>query len=245
MSDEAKLKRKKIIEKVRALLAMTADRGASEAEAMMAAGKASELMEEYDLSYDDVQAELRDEKYGIRAKEFASGADTLHEINFASHAIARYFDCRSWLDTKKDGTIMLVFFGGLDDTAMAFDMILMLKSASEAAYKAFLRSDDADPRVSANKLRKGFLHGFVDRVSDRLDALKHARTKGSEKGTALVLAKDVIVKKKLETWKEETGVTFEFKEHASIKIDDGAYRAGTEAGEKVQLNRALGAEKPR
>lgn len=44
MSELNKDKRTKIIEKVRALLAMTTDRGASETEAMSAAQMASKLM---------------------------------------------------------------------------------------------------------------------------------------------------------------------------------------------------------
>lgn len=59
--------RAKILIKLRALLAKTVSNGCTEAEALAAAEKASAIMEEYDLSYTDVE-QVRDERYGARRR---------------------------------------------------------------------------------------------------------------------------------------------------------------------------------
>jgi Protein of unknown function (DUF2786) len=61
----------KIIERVRALLAMTTKNGCTEAEAMTAAVKAAELMEQYDLELGDVRS-LEDERIAQQSKPFAA-----------------------------------------------------------------------------------------------------------------------------------------------------------------------------
>jgi hypothetical protein len=241
MSEDGKAKRKKIIEKIRALLAMTADRGAAEAETLKAAEQVSKLMEEHDLSYDDVNTELADEKYGMRTKEFPTDAmGNIHEVMQCSHAIAEYFDCKSWLDRNKEGVVQLVYFGTADDTAMAHDMTSMLKTTSETSYRDFLRSDDADPRVSARHLRNGFMIGFGRRISERLRELKNLRTYGSTRGSALVLVKDKIVAEKLEA----TGLEFTVRAPSIVPVADTALEAGYKAGDKVAINAAIEAPKP-
>jgi hypothetical protein len=104
-SDAAR--RAKIIERVRALLAMTTKNGCTEAEAMTAAAKAAELMEEYDLELRDVKS-LEDERIPQQSRPFAADGRPreMHAAGiYVSLAIANFFDCKCW----RSGTEVIFF----------------------------------------------------------------------------------------------------------------------------------------
>src|SRR5262245_57916876 len=96
--DNAKARRERIIERVRALLAMTVVNGCTEAEAMLAAAKAAKLMEEYDLAVTNVKS-FKDERIAQQSKPFAA-TERSREIHaagiYVAMAVAEFFDCKCW-----------------------------------------------------------------------------------------------------------------------------------------------------
>ena len=115
MTTEGKAKREKLLAKIRALLAMTEENGCTEAEAMSAAAAADKLLQEYDLTYSDVdmENEVRGERYGCRRKAFVRpGCKTEHEVaRWCFQTLLRYFNCRGYADNDETSVI----FGTIED----------------------------------------------------------------------------------------------------------------------------------
>lgn len=241
---DGKDKRKKIVEKIRALLAMTTDRGASETEAMNAAAMASKLMEEHDLTYEDIESELSGERYGARARKF-SDSIRLHESHRCASAIGDYWDCKTWFghDANSKET-HLVFFGSSDDTLLAHDMMSMIRSALEKSWKEFKTSHQRDYSISGHTLRADFMSGAVTTVIIRLMDLKEARTGRGDTSRALVVAKGALVQERFDIFAKNHGMTIEVQHSKESKRDVNAeaFFAGIRAGEAVKLQDEIAPE---
>lgn len=237
MTETNEDKRRKLIAKVKALLAMTTDRGASETEALNAAALASKLMEEHDLTYQDIEAELADGRYGARGRKF-SASFNLHESSNCVNVIADYWDCQTWWGQNRETReTHLVFFGSADDTSLAHDMTDMVRSAMDNAWRRYKLSPQRPSDVPGHVLRADFLLGMAVRICQRLEMLKKARSNVGDTSRALVVAKDAIVRDRLETFKKTHGMTIEEQPEETILRDviGEAYHAGKAAGEQVKL----------
>jgi hypothetical protein len=238
MTETSAEKRQKLIAKVKALLAMTTDRGASEAEAINAAQLASKLMEEHDLTYHDIEAELAEDRFGARGRKFAD-SNRLHESSNCVNVIAKYWDCVTWWgynETTKETT--LVYFGSADDTALAHEMTSMIRSAMENAWQRYKMSPGRPTHIPGHVLRADFLFGMTVRLCQRLEALKAARSGSGDTSRALVVAKGAIVHERLEIFKAKTGMRIEVEEPEqtiSRDVIGEAYFAGKAAGQQVKL----------
>ncbi len=186
--------RARISAKIRALLAKTTENGATEAEAMAAAEKASELMGEYNLSMRDVQ-DVKDESWGKRARPFGKGSSRrrhYHEVSNSMGAIAAFCDCKVWVSGGE-----LVFFGTQTDTEIAHYMFDMLRETMDREYRRFEKSEagrrEKQYGTHGKTMRAAFMLGFVVRVNARLRQMKAEREAtmraASVTGTALVVVK--------------------------------------------------------
>lgn len=236
MSETGKSKRTKLIEKVRALLAMTTDRGASEAEAMNAAAMASKLMEEHDLAYEDIEAELKGERYGARARKF-SDTPKLHESHLCAEPIGRYWDCKTWFGQNPLGEVQLIFFGSADDTNLAHDMMTMIRGAINKSWQEYKVGNAADYAKLGAEMRAAFMEGMTVSIICRLLDLKAARTGKGDTSRALVVAKDAIVTEKFNIFAEQNGMKIEEQKAGGQEreVDAMAYFAGMMAGDRVKL----------
>lgn len=237
MSETGKDKRTKLIEKIRALLAMTTDRGASETEALNAASLASKLMEEHDLTYHDIQAELETERFGARSRVF-SETGKLHESHLIADAIGKYWDCKAWFSAHPDGkTIFLIFFGSADDTNLAHDMMAMIRGALNKSWQEFKIQNASLYAFKGAKLRADFMEGMVTSIVTRLMDMKEARTAKGDTSRALVVAKDAIVSARYDIFAKEHGMTMDVVEEGGQdrESDATAYFSGLVAGSTVKL----------
>ncbi len=239
--------RAKIVLKLRALLAKTVENGATEHEALAAAEKASELMEEYDLSYTDVE-QVRDERYGARRRPFAGGTSrrrTHHEASMVHGAIQRFCDCKCWYSG-----VELVFFGSETDTETAHHLADMIRVAMDREWASYLNSPQREQGVHGRSLRASFMIGMANRLNKRLDELKAARERNVNRsattagqtqagtGRALVLvAKKEIVEERFAKLGLKLGTKASGRTGGQSA---GAYRAGQAAGDRVGLNPGLG-----
>lgn len=238
--------RAKIIVKLRALLAKTTDKGCTEAEATAAAEKASELMEEYDLSYTDVE-QVRDERYGKRARPFAGGSGrrrTHHEVSMVHRAIQEYCDCKAWYSGSE-----LVFFGSEADTETAHNLSDLIRGAMDREWASYLNSPQREKGVHGRSLRSSFLLGMALRLSQRLREIKALREANVNKvaattgqtntgGRALILvAKKQIVEERFAALGMKLGSA---RGGRRANGSSSAYRAGEAAGNRVGLNPGVG-----
>ena len=99
--DASAVEREKLMDRVRALLAMTTSNGCTEAEATTAAAKAAKLMEEHDLKLTDVNS-LKDERStvspGMRSRR------SVRRTRAAPHSTAYWPYARRWWQKSTVGS---------------------------------------------------------------------------------------------------------------------------------------------
>jgi hypothetical protein len=246
--------RESIIRKLRAILAQTVENGCTEEEAMAAAARASVLMEKYALSFDDV-AELRDERYGARRRQFGGGTHrrrSYHEVWNLVGAIAAFCDCKVWRSANE-----LVYFGTEHDTLLAHQLTDLIRVTMDQEFARYLKSDERDWDFHPKTLRANFLLGMIRRVNQRLFVLIEQRREQIKKtaqeqgkvtatGNALVLvAKNEIVEERYNKFLDDTGLKMSHKSRKLWSRSENAYTAGRAAGDRVALDPQLGGEKKR
>ena len=221
--DEAK--RQSIAARIRALLAMTLENGASENEAVFAAKKAAELLEEYDLSMDEVE---------MRASPF-SGSEQAHtesdvgpRFYTVANAISELTGTENWTSRPGIHPVVYSFFGMAHEVAIAEYLLAICARAirSECAVHekewAFYR-----PAFRRSK-RISFLDGMADSLSRRIRALK-PRTKS---GSGLVVLHNALIDEEL----ARRGISLSTKRKPGSWDFDSNYVKGLAAGERVALD---------
>lgn len=239
--------REKILAKIKAMLET---KGCTESEAMARLDKAAELMARYEISRADVDGAARDDRYGFRTRPFAkpsrSGRVRLPEVTSLVPSIAKLCDCEVML---AGNGATLQFFGTALDTELAWFMTDMLRNVMESQWKRFYVSLDAAAEratgvINGRVQRSNFMHGFVTRVKARVAEIieaKNATVNASEKGRALVVCKQALVKSMYEEQKPE-GMTTRKTRISSGGTSASAQAAGRAAGDKVELGaRGIGA----
>lgn len=232
MSDSAKLD--SIKKRIRGLMNMTVESGATESEALTAMDKASKLMAEYDLSISDVEGHVAGlamgwrvwQNCGMGTQKRRVWPDSIHMWGQA----LKMFDCEGltgWPHFK--------IFGTADDSASALALCqrleLTLQHELANAKAKFAQLSDTHGRTA----RAAFIRGFTDRVNLRIYTLQQERIKADNRGSkALVVIQgqevarrfqDAIADKKTTTMKRQAPKTH----------SDDAYHAGASAGENAAL----------
>jgi Protein of unknown function (DUF2786) len=229
-------RRTAIIAKVQALFAKTVENGCTEAEAMAAASAASRLMKEHDLTYKDIEAELRDERYGARARPMDSTNPrrrTRHEVSLVIPQIAAYFHCKFW---SQNNTV-IIYFGMADDTELAHQLTDLIRVTMDAEWSAYLNSSQRDPCINGRTLRASFMIGMAHRLRERLDAMKAERDSANvpATGRALVVVKNAIVTEMFATYAKDAGLNLRSKTRRRRYQENHAHHAGRAAGDRVDL----------
>jgi|RhiMethySRZTD1v2_1073278.scaffolds.fasta_scaffold43937_8 hypothetical protein len=232
-----------LIKKIKSLLAKTVENGCTEGEAITAAEHAAKLMEQYDLTFDDVENEVRAQRVKIDERLFRTRWH-LPAVQWCTAAIAKFFDCVHWFSGTR-----LVYFGTEDDTALAHSMTTMLDRAIRQEAEAYLARTAGNGEHGRTR-RASFEHGITDRVSERLRALKRSRTEADQQAhetlatvhaagnfhAPVVVAKQVVVREKF----EELGIRLRSGGGSRSTGSHSAYRAGQAAGERVSLGARRG-----
>jgi len=231
--------RTKIINKIRALLNVTVEKGASENEAMMAAERASTLMAEYNLQSKDI-SDLESERWGKRGKKFAGGSwqrRRYHEVRWCVITIADFCDCKVWYSGDD-----MIFFGTDINSAFAWYLTDMIKSAMESEFKKALDELKHTTGRHGRTLRKSFLYGMANRLNQRMNELKRERDKHihdvstASTGKSLVVLTNAVLEQKFAA----LGMDLRTKKTANNSpIDSDAYYSGRDAANNVNLSRPV------
>jgi hypothetical protein len=191
--------------RIKALMEKTIANGCTEAEATAAAEMVGRLLERYALSMDAIEIRT------ARCVQVAVplGGRRRRPIDGCVPAIAHFCDGKVWLSrgvspdpVQHEAAAVpsgscYVFFGFETDTALATYLLAVVGRAARTETAAFRK---LNPRLQGVRLRQAtasFQHGVVARVSDRLDAMHHARdaTVRAQRstGTDLIVAKNRVV----------------------------------------------------
>jgi uncharacterized protein DUF2786 len=234
-----------LIKKIKALFAKTVENGCTEDEAIVAAKHAALLMERYDLTFEDVEREIRAQNFKVDGRPFGhttlSGRVQFPAAWHCMMAIADFFDCKCWYSGAD-----IVFFGTEDDTSLAHDMLAMLRVTIKHETTAYVTRDTSRDHVRS--VRASFEHGITDRISERLYGLKRKRTEADQKAhetlateqaaggfhAPVVVAKQMVLREKF----AELGIQLSSRGGSRSTGSRSAYMAGQAAGERVSLSGA-------
>lgn len=227
--------RAKIIKRIQALMNVTADRGASEQEVNNATAHISRLMAEHDLSYKDVETELRQEAYGAMGKNFFTGKQK-HSVSNAISMIGDYFNCKSWYRGNQ-----LVFFGEKNDVESAHMLAVMVRISMDIETTRYMAVRQPS-HIHGKTARHSFMIGMTNRINTRL-AQMIAERKAANKAavvagtsTALVVqVKDMIVAEKYDLFVEQNNLKLSYNNNKVRVRDASSYYSGQAAGDRIDL----------
>jgi Protein of unknown function (DUF2786). len=228
--DEEKAKRREgVIRKIRALLSMTVERGASEAEALKAAEMAAKLMAEHDLDMDDLSAREAGVDEGAHPVDPAFA----RHMPRVSAAIAELCGVKTWGKRSRSGKPEQVFFGLPHDVEVA----VYLQRICERAIADGLKKASVEWALRVRRkaaLDDSYLSGMSRRLAERIREIAWTRARST--GTALVPVKDALIEQAM----KDRGIELETERLLRRDIDPLAFARGVKEAEKVALNAAVG-----
>lgn len=139
--------------KIEKLLNMTTERGASEAEQMIAMEKAQKLLREHNLSIADVKDT---EKKNYREKDIFDGSPWARRI---AHAVAELYDCQ-YRFLRLSGKTEHIFIGRQSNAETS-------RLIAEYVVVNVLRTARREQRAAGSK-HNSFIHSFVQGASERI-----------------------------------------------------------------------------
>ena len=227
----------KVIQRIQALRARTVDRGCTEAEAMAAAAKVSELLDRHDLTLDEISVR-RSECEGLNV---ATSRKRRAPVDSCMAPIAAFCDCRVWSEEGDDGALRYVFFGLKTDVEAARFLHELIEVTFDTESAAFRRGEiylalrGGDRRMAQNSFQIGLAGG----IAAKLAALKAARhSTGAERtGFDLVAVKRSVVDDEI----ERLGLGLVTRATKTRRyVHREAYAAGKAAGALFEPHAALG-----
>ncbi|MEI8395800.1 MAG: DUF2786 domain-containing protein [Rhodospirillaceae bacterium] len=221
--------------KIQALRAKSVENGCTEQEALSAAAKVAELLDQYDLSLTDV--EFREE--ACERAEFETRRKQAIPLDACITAIAEFTDCRVWREKNQVGEFRFVFFGLRADVAVAHYLCDLVDTAMLTEVERFkntagyLRYRPGDRR----KVSTSFLHGMASSLAGKLRAMKAQRDAVHRvTGRDLVVVKTTVIEEEL----SKLGLNFSKRRQAPRMVAKHAFDAGHAAGQSVAINPGVG-----
>ena len=157
------MNREDVARKIKALLAKTAENGATEAEAMAALARARAMMEAHELT--DKELSLTKEEKAIIADD--DDASDPHSIKWRlAPGIRQFCNCEIWRRSRKSG-------GGFQFCGLRSDVDFASYLMGHLANFVFDKLTDhliisLAPPKERRRIAKEFVHGLTDRLSERM-----------------------------------------------------------------------------
>jgi hypothetical protein len=220
--------RKKLADRIRALLSKTVDRGCTEAEAIAAAEMAKRLMDEYQMNLSDLEIEQE----GVTqetADKYKGGFDAQSRL---AMSIAAFCEVKTWRTNGR-----MVYFGLASDVEFAKWLTVALESF------CWIQADEYQMRQRMLGIRtdwtdrRSFVQGCVSRLNERLTDEVRARRKtaGESTGRSLVVVKSQLIAREF----AKTGITLRTGHRSDPGHRSGAYGAGRAAGDRAGFGRPV------
>lgn len=218
--------RENIINKVRAIWSKTVDNGCTEAEAMVALSIAGKLMEEHNISEEDLK--LDDEKAIVARSNMQDPQNIRWEL------------C-AWIgqftETKPFGHKKSIKFAGLkSDVDFAIWLTESLTHFVKAQLKSYMWSNGFQSLKGneRNRVINSFVRGCCARINSKLKQLVNNR-KVTTNSTALVVAKQALIN---EVIKDLNIAQADNRGRKRQNYGD-IYRDGAKAGDNANFGRPI------
>lgn len=233
--------------KINALLSKTVENGATEAEAMMAMHKATELMSKYEFNLTGLEIESQ----GIDTLEIPMNKNSIHNFTGIKLAmsIAQLTETRVWRSFNPE---RIVFFGLKPDLIFAKWVYETLcnfcTQEADRWWKEpanYIPSTIIKSAAERTKIKVSFISGAITRISQTIDKevreRKEARenkSRGASTGTALVAIGEV---KKAAVDKAFANLGMKLKKAKSSKARyyEHASSSGYAAGAKASWTKPI------
>jgi Protein of unknown function (DUF2786) len=225
----------KVLSRIQALRGKTVEHGCTEAEALLAASKVAELLDQYGLTLSEID---------MKAQSCASeGIETTRRrrspLDECAGAIAVFCDCRSWYEMTPQGHIRHIFFGLPADVAGARYLYEKIEEAFETETAQFKRSElyDQHPSSKRRSATTSFQAGLAHGIRSKLSRLKAERTAASRAsgGRDLVPVKRDVIEDELAAM----GMRLKVLQTGRKNLLAMAYKKGRVTGENLEWEEKL------
>lgn len=236
-AENSKQKRETLIAKIRALLAKTIANGATEQEALLAAAKAAELMEKYDIEIGETEEIAEDE---VIETDQNFPPEFRNHIMTVSMAIARLCEVEviGLLNTVRVRTGYRIYGLPVDVEIAQYLHQVVIEAMKYELKKGSGRWFLFEKR-KRDIAQHNFLDGLTTRLTERINELAWAR-QHKKTGNALVVAKEAMIK---DAMKDVDIIKSKMRKR---DIDLKSFKEGLKAADQIRLDPAINSDnKPR
>jgi hypothetical protein len=225
----------KVLSRIQALRGKTVEQGCTEAEALLAASKVAELLDQYGLTLSEIDMK----RQSCAGEGIETNRRRRSPLDECAGAIAGFCDCRSWYEMTPQGHIRHVFFGLPADVAGARYLYEKIEEAFETETAIFKRSElyDSHPsskrRSATTSFQAGLGHGICAKLS-RLKAKRAAASRASGGRDLVPLKRDVI-----EDELAAMGMRLKLLQTGRKNLLAVAYKKGRVTGENLEWEEKL------
>jgi hypothetical protein len=221
--------RKKMLERVRAILSKTMENGCTEGEAMAALAKARELMATYEIDENELNVAQEQEKATVHKGAFS---DPYEIKNGLCTAVAKFTRCRGWDGSRKKYGIS--FCGLESDVIFATWLLETLQRFIMRALREFQKQRIVKGIPNSNHTSASFVVGCTNRIAEKLRELTPEEPKVVT-GNSLTVSRKALIEAEL----ARNGIILS-KRHASRRqIDQKSALAGFTAGNHARFDRPV------
>ena len=219
----------KILSRIQALRGKTVEQGCTEAEALLAAGKVAELLDQYGLTLSEIDMKAQ----SCAGEGIETNRRRRSPLDECASTIAGFCDCRTWFEMTLQGHIRHVFFGLPADVAGARYLYEKIDEAFETETAAFKRSElygthpSAQRRSATTSFQTGLGHGIRTKLN-RLKAERDAAFRASG-GRDLVPVKLHVIEDELAA----LGMRLKVLQTGRKNLLATAYKKGRVTGENL------------
>lgn len=224
----------KVLSRIQALRAKTVEQGCTEAEALLAASKVAELLDQYGLTLSEIDMKSqRCSSEGIETNRRRRSA-----FDDCAGLIAIFCDCRSWYEMTPQG-IRHIFFGLPADVAGARYLYERIEQAFETETAEFKRSElyQKHPSAKRRSATTSFQAGLGHGICAKLDRLKAERAEAfrASGGRDLVPVKRDVIEDELAA----LGMRLKTVQSGRKNLLAMAYKKGRVTGENLEWEEKL------
>jgi hypothetical protein len=227
----------KVLSRIQALRGKTVQQGCTEAEALNAAAKVAELLDQYGLTLSEIDMKAQT----CTGEGIETSRRRRSPLDDCAFAIAIFCDCRTWYELTSQGSIRHIFFGLPADVAGARYLYEKIDEAFEDETAAFKRSElyHSHPSAQRRTATASFQAGLGDGIRRKLDKLKAERDVAlrASGGRDLVPVKRNVIEDELAA----LGMRLKIVESGRKNLLARAYKKGQFTGENLEWEEKIAA----
>lgn len=226
-----------VMKKIAALLRVTQENGATEAEAMAAAQKAAELMAKHQVNMDEAalaaEGVIRKGIHWRNTGHIRFAKEFLLRDRMAMCA-AKYTGCELWVDYNEPEETMIQIVGLQSDVELVEWLTDMLSVRVWALAIEKTAHIPGEKQYHRRAYILGFTTALMSKISAELAARKGTPDDTLPTGNSLMVVKQELAKRVVE------GLDLNLKTGKSSTKQKGAYASGRADGAKQNLGRPVG-----